>query len=124
MDDSRKVQSLKKRYGRTLPPPKGPMGHGPGGPGRRRNMAKGTPKNSRKTVKRLLGYLNEDKARMALAFFCVIVNTAASLGVGWICCHYIISPALRFVKILDILMKKLQPLLQTIVPPVFLCQSP
>ena len=69
MDDSRKVQSLKKRYGRTLPPPKGPMGHGPGGPGRRRNMAKGTPKNSRKTVKRLLGYLNEDKARMALAFF-------------------------------------------------------
>ncbi|MCI8663739.1 MAG: ABC transporter ATP-binding protein [Hungatella sp.] len=80
MDDSRKVQSLKKRYGRTLPPPKGPMGHGPGGPGRRRNMAKGTPKNSRKTVKRLLGYLNEDKARMALAFFCVIVNTAASLA--------------------------------------------
>ena len=43
-------------------------------------MAKGTPKNSRKTVKRLLGYLNEDKARMALAFFCVIVNTAASLA--------------------------------------------
>lgn len=80
MDDSRKAESLKKRYGRALPPPKGHMGPGPGGPGRRRNMAKGTPKNSKETVRRLLKYLNEDKAKMALAFFCVIVNTAASLA--------------------------------------------
>ena len=43
-------------------------------------MAKGTPKNSRETVRRLLKYLNEDKAKMALAFFCVIVNTAATLA--------------------------------------------
>lgn len=80
MDDSRKAESLKKRYGRALPPPKGPMGPGPGGPGRRRNMAKGTPKNSKETVRRLLKYLNEDRAKMALAFVCVIVNTAASLA--------------------------------------------
>ncbi len=43
-------------------------------------MAKGTPKNSKATVKRLLSYLAEDKAKMGLAFFCVIVNTAASLA--------------------------------------------
>lgn len=54
---------------------------GPGhGPGRRRPMAKGNPKNSKETVKRLLRYLNEDKGKMVLAFFCVIVNTVASLA--------------------------------------------
>jgi len=43
-------------------------------------VAKGTPKNSRQTVKRLLGYLKEDQSRMTLAFFCVIVNTVSSLA--------------------------------------------
>ena len=80
MGDDKKLESLKKRYGRAVAAPKGPMGHGPGGPGRRRSMAKGTPKNSKATVKRLLSYLAEDKAKMGLAFFCVIVNTAASLA--------------------------------------------
>ncbi len=81
--DEKKLESLKKRYGRAVPPPRGHggPGPGPGGPGRRRaSMVKGTPKNSKETVKRLLRYLNEDKAKMALAFFCVIVNTAASLA--------------------------------------------
>ena len=77
----RKRESLKRRYGRAVPAPRGHMGPGPGGPGRRRPaMAKGTPKNSRETVRRLLHYLNEDKAKMSLAFFCVIVNTVASLA--------------------------------------------
>ena len=64
MGDDKKLESLKKRYGRAVAAPRGPMGPGgPGGPGRRRAaMAnKGTPKNSRETVRRLLGYLNEDK---------------------------------------------------------------
>jgi len=43
-------------------------------------MAKGTPKNSKATIKRLLNYLNEDKPKMFLAFFCVLVNTLASLA--------------------------------------------
>ena len=80
MGDDKKLESLKKRYGRAVAAPKGPMGPRPGGPGRRRSMAKGTPKNSKATVKRLLSYLAEDKAKMGLAFFCVIVNTAASLA--------------------------------------------
>ncbi len=82
-DDQKKLDSLKKRYGRAVAAPRGPMGPGgPGGPGRRRAaMAnKGTPKNSRETVRRLLGYLNEDKGKMFLALFCVMVNTVASLA--------------------------------------------
>ena len=43
-------------------------------------MAKGAPKNSKAVVRRLLAYLNEDKAKMSLAFFCVIVSTASSLA--------------------------------------------
>ena len=78
-----RAERLKRRYGRAVPRARGPMGpggHGPGGPGRPRAMAKGAPKNSRATVKRLLSYLNQDKAKMTLAFICVIINTAASLA--------------------------------------------
>lgn len=51
-----------------------------GGPGRRAAMDRRNPKNSKAVVKRLLSYLNEDKGKMALAFFCVVVNTVASLA--------------------------------------------
>lgn len=73
------MESLKHRYGREVAASKRGMGHGPGGPGGGR-MAKGTPKNNKATIKRLMGYLNEDKSKMMLAFFCVIVNTIASLA--------------------------------------------
>lgn len=74
------MESLKHRYGREVAAPKRGMGPGgPGGPGGGR-MPKGTPKNSKATIKRLMGYLNEDKSKMMLAFFCVIVNTVASLA--------------------------------------------
>lgn len=81
MNEQQRVDSLKRRYGRNpAPGPKrGPMG----GPGHRARMAaagKGKPKNSRRTVRRLLHYLNEDKPKMALAFFCVIINTVATLA--------------------------------------------
>ena len=77
-NEKRRMESLKHRYGREVAAQKRGMGHGPGGPGGGR-MAKGTPKNSKATIKRLMGYLNEDKSKMMLAFFCVIVNTIASL---------------------------------------------
>lgn len=89
-EEQKRVESLKRRYGRNVSSAGGPGGHGgpgggpggpgPGGPGRGRAMGKGTPKNSKATVKRLMKYLNEDKPKMALAFFCVIVNTLASLA--------------------------------------------
>ena len=41
-------------------------------------VGKGMPKNSRQTIRRLMHYLNEDKAKMTLAFACVIVNTVAT----------------------------------------------
>ena len=79
-NEKRRMESLKHRYGREVAMPK--RGMGPGGPGGPRGgrMAKGTPKNSKATIKRLMGYLNEDKSKMMLAFFCVIVNTIASLA--------------------------------------------
>ncbi|MCI8726606.1 MAG: ABC transporter ATP-binding protein [Hungatella sp.] len=84
MSDEKRVESLKRRYGRKASPVRrGPMGGpgGPGGPGRRAASAvKGNPKNSKATIRRLLSYLNEDKGKMFLAFFCVLLNTIASLA--------------------------------------------
>ncbi len=84
MSDEKRVESLKRRYGRKASPVRrGPMGGpgGPGGPGRRAASAvKGKPKNSKATIRRLLSYLNEDKGKMFLAFFCVLLNTIASLA--------------------------------------------
>ena len=78
MDNQKRVESLKRRYGRNVAPAKrrGPMG----GPGHGRQHGKGgMPKNSRETIRRLLSYLNGYKLHMGLAFFCVIVNTVATL---------------------------------------------
>ena len=38
------------------------------------------PKNSKETIRRLLSYLNGYRLHMGLAFFCVIVNTVATLA--------------------------------------------
>ncbi len=89
MNRSEREKSLKRRYGGRVAQVKrggGPGGHGgpggPGGPGRHGAMARGggLPKNSSATIKRLLSYLEQDRFKMGLAFFCVIVNTAASLA--------------------------------------------
>ena len=82
MTRQQKAESLKRRYGRHgAPEARGPMGgrrHGPG-----RNMAMGPkrlPRNAGTTIRRLLHYLNEDKSKMMLAFFCVVLNTASTLA--------------------------------------------
>ncbi len=82
MDAEKRRQSLKRRYGNraaSVPVRKGP---GPGGPGGHRRMGgpKRMPKNAKQTVGRLMHYLDEDKGKMILAFFCVIVNTFATLA--------------------------------------------
>ena len=70
--------SLKKRYaGRVAAAPRrrGPgRGPGPGGP-----RGGGRPKNTGTVLKRLMSYLKEDQLRMGIAFFCVTVNTVATL---------------------------------------------
>ena len=53
---------------------------GPGGRHGRGLPGGGKPKDSRRTVVRLLRYLEEDKAKMALAFVCVIANTVCMLA--------------------------------------------
>ena len=80
MNEQQRINSLKHRYGRTqVPGPKrGPMGgHGPGA---RMSAGKGSPKDSKKTISRLLHYLDDDKPKMILAFFCIIINTLATLA--------------------------------------------
>ena len=68
--------SLKKRYaGRAAAAPKRRgMGRGPGAP-----RGGGRPKSTGAALKRLLSYLEADRLRMGIAFFCVIVNTVATL---------------------------------------------
>ena len=70
--------SLKKRYaGRVAAAPKRRgMGRGPG-PGAPRGG--GCPKSTGAALKRLMSYLEADRLRMGIAFFCVIVNTVATL---------------------------------------------
>ena len=54
-------------------PPMGPHG-------KRHNGKKQKPKNTKAAVKRLFSYLEEDKAKIAAAFVCVIISAAANLG--------------------------------------------
>ncbi len=77
--DQKQVESLKRRYGsRVAPAKKGAMGRR--GPGRQAGMAGGKPRDSRAAAGRLMSYLKEYRAGLALAFVCVIINTTASLG--------------------------------------------
>ena len=58
--------------------PGGPMG--PGGPGKGfRNQVK-KPKDMRKTLGRLWGYISADTGMLLLVFFCVILSTISSLA--------------------------------------------
>ena len=78
MDKQKKINSLKKRYGRSSQPAKnrGPMGGHGGG----RQIKGGLPKNAKATIRRLMSYLNEYKLLMGAAFVCVIVGTLATLA--------------------------------------------
>ena len=83
-----KLEYLQKKYESRLNPsndmemetgmetrPKGPGGkRGP------RNMAGGKPKNVRKTVGRLFGYISQDKWNQAVVRLCVVGRTVANLA--------------------------------------------
>lgn len=82
MNEKQKLESLKRRYGRR-PSRGGAQGggmrrhHGPGA----RMSAKGArPKEAKAAIRRLMTYLKEDKAKMGLAFVCVILNTFGTLA--------------------------------------------
>ncbi len=82
-----KLEYLQKKYESRLNPAKDdelsgkgssmPKGHGHGGMG---NMAGGKPKNMKRTMGRLFGYISNEKWKLAVVFLCVIGGTAASLA--------------------------------------------
>ena len=91
MDREKRRESLKRRYGNRassagMGGPGGgrPGGHGPGGPGvgpgRQRVRMGGKPKDSAQTIRRLMQYINEAKAKIAVAFICILLNTGATLA--------------------------------------------
>ena len=56
--------------------PRGPRGHGPGGP--RGGFQK--PKDMRKTVGTLMGYIGRSKWLLVVVVICLVLNTACSIG--------------------------------------------
>jgi ATP-binding cassette subfamily B multidrug efflux pump len=75
MDNTQRIESLKRRYGRSVPPTKRK-----GGMGGRREMKTGAPNNTKATIRRLLAYLNDYKLFMGLALISVIVGTISQLA--------------------------------------------
>lgn len=85
---ARTLDELQKQYGgRISDSQKGGMMRGPGprrghgGPGVR---AKGKPKNTKQTIKRLLSYISKFKFRLVLVLVCMLLSTLASLTGGYI----------------------------------------
>ena len=85
---ARTLDELQKQYGgRISDSKKGGRMRGPGprrghgGPGVR---AKGKPKNTKQTIKRLLSYISKFKFRLVLVLVCMLLSTLASLTGGYI----------------------------------------
>ncbi len=84
---ARKLEELQRQYHSTAKPvggPGGPGGPGGGPKGGRGHGAKGKPKNLKKTVGRLLGYVGKYKALLFVVFIFMILNTAMSLIGGYL----------------------------------------
>ncbi len=86
-----RLKALEKKYESRLNPksdapmagaaaPAGPKVHGPGKHGKRGVMAGGKPRNAKKTVGRLLGYIANQKLKLGIVFLCVIGGTIANLA--------------------------------------------
>lgn len=74
MTEAERTEQLKRKYSwKPAPAPK--RRHN-----RKANLAPGKPSSGGQTIRRLLSYLEEDRRKLILAFFCVIVNTVGSLG--------------------------------------------
>lgn len=85
-----KLEYLQKKYESRLTPSKnmtnmagGPGGRGHGGPGMGRKRGRGDggkPKDIKKTMRRLFGYIAGEKGKLAIVFLCVVGGTAANLA--------------------------------------------
>ncbi len=82
---ARSLEKLQMQYAAVAPAKPGMMGGGPQRFGMR--GAKGKPKNTGATIKRLLTYIGRFKGRLISVLFCMIVSTVASL-----CGSYLLAP--------------------------------
>ncbi len=81
--EQKRLMSLKKKYQKhasMMPQGGGPRGRGP------QHMAgkKGKPKDMKKTLGRLMGYVGREKKKIALAFICVILTTVSNLAASYV----------------------------------------
>ena len=82
---ARTLEQLQKQYNSAAASAKsarGPGMHGPGGPGGhgpRGGGMGGKPKDTKKTMRRLLGYMRPYWLRFLLVLLCMLVSTATSL---------------------------------------------
>ena len=74
---ARSLEELQKRYASLGKLPKG--GHG-GPRGRGGPRPKGKPKNSRATVRRLMGYIGAHWFRLIFVFLCMLCSTLTSMA--------------------------------------------
>ena len=69
-------------------PPMGGPGGGPGG--RHARAMGGKPKETKETIKRLLGYLGKDKKHVIIALVCVVISSISTLAGS-----YMLSPIIN-----------------------------
>ena len=69
-------------------PPMGGPGHGPGG--RHARAMGGKAKETKQTIKRLLGYLGKDKKHVIIALVCVVISSLSTLAGS-----YMLSPIIN-----------------------------
>lgn len=69
-------------------PPMGGPGHGPGG--RHARAMGGKPKETKQTIKRLLGYLGKDKKHVIIALVCAVISSLSTLAGS-----YMLSPIIN-----------------------------
>ncbi len=85
---ARNLEELQKRYASLGKTGGGRGPGGPGGPGGRRGgpgtRAKGKPKDSRATVRRLAGYIAAYRFRLIIVLLCMLCSTLTSLAGGYL----------------------------------------
>ncbi len=90
----RTLESLQKQYARTIEAPKrGPGMGGRRGPGPGAPRAKGKPKNTKKTVRRILGYVAKYKIHLIIVLLCMLISTLTSL-----CGSYMLAPIINRIQ--------------------------
>ena len=94
----RTLESLQKQYAREVKAGRGGPGHGPGGPGgpggrRGGPRASGKPKNTGKTIRRILSYVGKYKIHLVLVLVCMLTTTLTSL-----CGSFMLSPIINRIQ--------------------------